>query len=308
MDAVLFEKRARPKPPVKWAGGKGQLIPQFEPLFPERFEIYHEPFVGGGAVFFHLLPDKAVLIDNNPELINFYIVVRDHLEKLIFHAQGHKNEASYYYQVRALDPEKLDPVARASRFLFLNKTAYNGLWRVNRRGRHNVPFGRYKNPKIVDEENLRLVSAALRRAEVLLDDFSRVLDFARPGDFVYFDPPYNPLSETANFTEYTADAFGEEDQRRLAGVFRELDRRGCFVMLSNSDTPLVRDLYRGYDVRTVWARRAINCRADKRRPVAELVIRNYGCSAGGGGTEQGRPARMPKTGARSSLFPPPFSG
>ncbi|QUL99287.1 MAG: DNA adenine methylase [Candidatus Fermentithermobacillus carboniphilus] len=269
-------QRTSPKPPVKWAGGKTGLIPQFEPLFPRKeFGLYAEPFVGGGAVFFHLLPPKAILIDSNEELINFYLVVRNNLEELLSDLKKHKNTSEYYYSIRALDPQVLSPVERASRFLYLNKTAYNGLWRVNSQGKHNVPFGRYKNLKIVDEPNLRLVSAALKSAEILCDDFSRVLDFARAGTFVYLDPPYYPLSDTANFTSYTADAFGAQDQERLAGVFKELDKRGCLVMLSNSDTPFIRQLYSGYDIQVVYARRAINCRADRRGPITELVIRNY---------------------------------
>ncbi len=265
-----------PRPPVKWAGGKGQLILQFEPLFPKReYGLYIEPFVGGGAVFFHLLPSRAILIDSNDELINFYHVVRNDLEALLGDLRKHENTAEYYYRIRALDPEQLTPVERASRFLYLNKTAYNGLWRVNSRGKHNVPFGRYKNPRIMDETNLRLVSRVLKDAEILCDDFSRVLEYAGPDAFVYMDPPYHPLSETADFTSYTPDAFGEDDQRRLAEVFRKLDLIGCLVMLSNSDTPFIRGLYKGYDVQVVYARRAINCRADKRGPVPELVIRNY---------------------------------
>lgn len=268
--------RAKPKPPVKWAGGKGGLIPQFELLFPKRpWDLYVEPFVGGGAVFFHLTPPRAVLIDNNEELINFYRVVRDELEALLQDLRKHENTADYYYRIRALDPSKLTAVERASRFLYLNKTGYNGLWRVNSKGQHNVPFGRYKNPNIVDEPNLRLVSRALSQAEIRLGDFSLALDHARPGAFVYLDPPYHPLSETARFTGYTKDGFGEDDQRRLAEVFRELDRRGCLVMLSNSDTPFIRELYAGYDIQVVYARRAINCRADGRGPITELVIRNY---------------------------------
>lgn len=266
----------KPKPPVKWAGGKAQLIPQFEPLFPQKkYGLYIEPFVGGGAVFFHLLPERAVLIDSNEELINFYSVVRDNLEELVADLKKHKNTRDYYYSVRDLDPHGLSPVKRASRFLYLNKAGYNGLWRVNSRGRHNVPFGRYENPKIVDELNLRLVAEALRRTRIICDDFSRVLDFARSETFVYLDPPYYPLSDTANFTGYTSGTFGEGDQRRLADVFKELDRRGCLVMLSNSDTPFVRDLYSGYDIRVVYARRAINSKPDRRGPVTELVIRNY---------------------------------
>lgn len=272
--AVLTENK--PKPPVKWAGGKGQLISQFEPLFPRQgFRLYIEPFVGGGAVFFHLTPPRAVLIDNNPELINFYRTVRDNLEPLITDLKKHKNTADYYYHIRALDPEKMDEVSRASRFLYLNKTGYNGLWRVNKQGKYNVPFGRYKNPKIVDEDNLRKVSEVLKRAEIILGDFSKVLEFAGPGDFIYLDPPYHPLSETSSFTSYTADSFTREDQRRLAEVFRRLDARGCMVMLSNSDTPFIHELYSGYDIRTVYARRAINCRADRRGSISELVIRNY---------------------------------
>ncbi|MGB9661713.1 MAG: DNA adenine methylase [Moorellaceae bacterium] len=263
------------KPLVKWAGGKGQLLPQMVPLFPRKFALYLEPFVGGGAVFFHLLPEKAVLIDNNPELINFYLVVRDNVEDLIIASSRHRNTREYYYFLRAQDPKKMDPVSRASRFLYLNKTAYNGLWRVNRQGKYNVPYGRYKNPKIVDAENLRAASRVLQRAEILLDDFSRVLSYAQAGDFVYLDPPYHPVSDTACFTSYTSEAFTEEDQKRLAEVFRLLDRKNCLVMLSNSDTPFIRSLYSDYDIRVVQARRAINCRADRRGPVTELIIRNY---------------------------------
>ncbi|HHW44153.1 MAG TPA: DNA adenine methylase [Desulfotomaculum sp.] len=266
----------KPKPPVKWAGGKTQLLRAFDPLFPRGgYDLYIEPFVGGGAVFFYLLPPRSVLIDSNPELINFYQVVRDDLEPLLADLGKHENTAEYYYHLRSLDPGGMDRISRASRFLYLNKTAYNGLWRVNSRGRHNVPYGRYKNPRIVDAENLRLVSLALRQAEIVAGDFSRALDFARPGAFVYLDPPYHPLSATANFTSYTAGAFHDEDQRRLAGVFRQLDALGCQVMLSNSDTPFIRELYAGYDIRVVQARRAISCRVRGRGPVTEVVIRNY---------------------------------
>lgn len=276
MPLCLSHPILKPKPPVKWAGGKGGLIPQFEALFPrETWDLYIEPFVGGGAVFFHLLPRRAVLIDDNEELINFYLVVRDSLEELLQDLRKHQNTRDYYYRIRALNPAELTPVERASRFLYLNKTGYNGLWRVNAKGQHNVPFGRYKNPKIVDEPNLRLVSLSLSRAEILLGDFSLALNYARPRTFVYLDPPYHPLSETARFTSYTKEGFDAEDQRRLAEVFRELDRRGCLVMLSNSDTPFIRDLYAGYDIRVVYAKRAINCRGDGRGPITELVIRNY---------------------------------
>ncbi|MDQ0285872.1 DNA adenine methylase [Desulfofundulus luciae] len=263
------------KSPLKWAGGKGQLIPQFEPLFPPNVREMAEPFVGGGAVFFHLRPPRAFLVDSNEELINFYLVIRDRLEELLVDLRCHKNSAEYYYRIRAVDPATLNPVQRASRFLYLNKTGYNGLWRVNKKGQHNVPFGRYKNPKIVDEEQLSKASAALKNAEIRCGDFSLVLEVARPGMFIYLDPPYHPLSQTSNFTSYTPGQFNERDQLRLADLFRELDRQGCLVMLSNSDTEFVRNLYEGYDIKTVYARRAINCRGDRRGAITELVIRNY---------------------------------
>ncbi|OUM90785.1 MAG: modification methylase [Bacillus thermozeamaize] len=264
------------KPPIKWAGGKTQLIKQFFPLFPPNIDSYAEPFLGGGAVFFALRPSEAFLMDNNEELINFYLVVRDHLEDLMDDLKKHVNTEEYYYRIRALDPAELSHVERASRFLYLNKTGYNGLWRVNRQGKHNVPYGHYKNPRILDEDNLRKASEILANADIRCCDFACVLDVAKPGMFIYMDPPYHPLSQTANFTSYTADAFNEDDQRRLADVCRELDRMGCLVMVSNSDTPFIRELYDGFHMTTVSARRAINCRADRRGPVNELVIRNYG--------------------------------
>jgi len=226
-------------------------------------------------VFFHLSPREAIIIDNNPELINFYIIVRDELQALFADLEKHQNEEEYYYGIRALDPDKMNAVSRASRFLYLNKTGYNGLWRVNKRGKHNVPFGQYKNPKIVDENNLPQVSRVLQDTEIILGDFSRALDFVQPGTFIYFDPPYHPLSDTANFTSYTSDSFGIDDQCRLAEVFKQLDESGCKVMLSNSDTLFIRELYKGYDIKVVYARRAINCCAKKRGPISELVIRNY---------------------------------
>lgn len=268
--------KSKVKPPIKWAGGKSQLIPQFIPLFPKyEYKVYIEPFVGGGAVFFHLLPKRAILIDNNPELINFYLVLRDNLEDLIESLKKHKNTSEYYYKIRSLKPEDLDPVSRASRFLYLNKTAYNGLWRVNSNGEFNVPYGRYKNPKILDEENLRIASSVLQGVEIIAGDFSLAGEYIEKNTFIYFDPPYHPISKTANFTGYTVNSFNEEEQKRLAKFFREMDKRGCLLMLSNSDTDFIRELYKDYDIQIVKARRAINCRADRRGPITELVIRNY---------------------------------
>lgn len=270
------DKIVKPKPPVKWAGGKSQLLSQLRPLYPDRFGLYVEPFVGGGAVFFDLQsPGRAVLIDGNSELMNFYRVLRENPEALLFDLARHQNTEEYYYQIRALDPEAMDGMSRASRFLYLNKTGYNGLWRINRQGKHNVPFGRYEKPQYRDETNLRKVSRALQNVELICADFSESLNYAVPKSFVYFDPPYHPLTSTANFTGYTSNCFGEEDQRRLAGVFCQLDAGGCYVMLSNSDTDFIRGLFAGFEIVVVKARRTINCRPDRRGPIAELVIRNY---------------------------------
>ena len=277
----------RPSPFVKWAGGKGQLLSQFEPHFPTRFERYIEPFVGGGAVFFHLysqdrLPAKeVVLIDHVEELINCYRVVQSEVEALIEELQRHephKLDVDYYYTVRAWDrhPEysQRSDVERAARFLFLNRTCYNGLYRVNRKGQFNVPFGRYANPNVCNAGNLRAASRALQRVTLELGDFSRCLEWAAPGDLVYLDPPYHPLSDTANFTSYTPTAFDVADQRRLADLFRRLDGRGCQVMLSNSSTPLIRELYRGYEQIEVQATRAISSRGDGRGAISELLVLN----------------------------------
>lgn len=236
---------------------------------------YYEPFVGGAAVFLRLRPPGAVLSDVNEELVHLYSVVRDDVEALIEDLGRHTYERQYYYAVRALDPAELSPIERASRMMFLNRTCFNGLWRVNRRGEFNVPFGRYTNPRLCPEERLRAMSVALADAEIHNVDFEDAVRSARRGDFVYFDPPYVPLSRTANFTGYTAGSFDLSDQERLARVFAALTRRGVRCMLSNSDTPLVRELYADFHLDQVWAPRAIARNPDARGPVPELIVRNY---------------------------------
>ena len=207
--------------------------------------------------------------------INAYRVIQTDVEALIECLTGHVNSREHYYRVRATDPSLLSRVERAARFIYLNKTCYNGLWRVNKKGQFNAPFGRYKNPLICDHENLRSVSQALKGVMLLCEDFEVAVKSAQSGDFVYFDPPYHPVSETAYFTSYVDDGFGPEEQERLAEVFRELSDKGVLVMLSNSDREYIRDLYRGFRIESVQAKRAINCRADRRGPVSELIIRNY---------------------------------
>lgn len=277
---------ARAQPFLKWAGGKGQLLDQFEPYLPAApMRGYYEPFVGSGAVFFHLRPralfERYQLSDVNPELINCYVVIRDEVDALIAHLAehqaGHRADGKdYYYAVRAWDRQpdwaQRDAVTRAARMIYLNKTCYNGLWRVNSKGHFNVPVGRYTNPAILDEPRLRAASAALQGVDLCVQDFEAVVKQAGPGDFVYFDPPYVPLSDTANFTSYARRAFGAQQQRELRDAFAALAANGARVMLSNSDTPFVRELYAGFRVETVTARRNINSAKRKRGRVNEVVV------------------------------------
>ncbi len=277
---------ARPAPFLKWAGGKTQLLKQYEPFFPtEPLRGYYEPFAGSGAVFFHLrgrdLFQRYELAESNAELINCYRVVRDDLDGLIDLLARHQaaHGADYYYTLRACDRDPAwpdaPPTERAARLIYLNKTCYNGLWRVNSRGEYNVPMGSYRRPAILDESRLRAASEALQGVTLAVRDFQQVVDFAGPGDFVYFDPPYVPLSHTSNFTSYSRESFGEAEHRALADTFAALDRQGCRVMLSNSDTPLVRELYRNFRVEGIAARRAINSAPTKRGPVGEVLVLNY---------------------------------
>ena len=269
-----------PAPIVKWAGGKGRLLTQLKSRLPPGFgrRRYLEPFIGGGALFFSLTPSRAILSDVNTALIETYRAVRDQVDAVVSAlerlAVGHGKEKFYRTRER-YNREELSPVERAATFLYLNKTCFNGLHRVNRRGEFNVPFGRYKNPRIVDAPRLRAASRLLRGADLRNAPFEHVLETARPGDFVYFDPPYVPVSETANFTGYAQTGFGPDDQTRLRDVFRELDRRRCHVMLSNSDVPAVRSLYQGFSIDIVTAPRAISCNAESRKAVREVVVTNY---------------------------------
>jgi DNA adenine methylase len=261
-------------------------LAQLEPYFPTHFRQYVEPFVGGGAVFFHLhnqgrLGKRAILVDRVEELINCYRVIQSQVDTLIAELRRHepgKTDPHYYYQVREWDRAsgyaQRSDVERAARFLFLNHTCYNGLYRVNRRGLFNVPFGRYQNPTICNAEHLRLVNRALQDVTLLAGDFERCLDWTGSEDLVYLDPPYHPLTDTAKFTSYTSHDFGIQEQQRLATLFRELDRRGCHVILSNSDTDTIRKLYHGYRQVQMQARRTINSKGNKRGTIAELLVVN----------------------------------
>lgn len=289
-DEILREQIPHGSPFVKWAGGKKQLLKELDPFIPKSFQRYFEPFVGGGAMFFHLVsknhPFKAYLTDKNSELINAYNVIRKDVINLIailrqneiaFRADRHDRH-EYYYKLRK-ETKGVTDIERAARFITLNKTCYNGLYRVNKSGEFNVPMGSYKNPMICDSKNLQKVSASLKYTDAWLKtlDYKEALEMAHRGDFIYLDPPYDPTSATSNFTGYTECGFGDDDQKELCKIFGELDRKGCKVILSNSDTPLIRDLYKGYNkyLKKVNAVRIINCEASRRKGHKELVIRNF---------------------------------
>jgi DNA adenine methylase len=262
-------------PFLKWAGGKSELLSRIQNRLPRSFNNYWEPFIGGGALFFRTAPFSAVISDANEELINCYLAVRNNLPELISRLKKHVVKKEYFLALRKTQPWELDPVARAARLIFLNKTCFNGLYRVNQRGEFNVPFGDYENPRIFDPAVLEADSVLLQRAEVLCRDFRHLLYKAQPGDFVYFDPPYVPLSDTSSFTAYSETPFDEREQRSLSRVFTALSERGCHVMLSNSDSPKVSSLYKDFNIEKVQVSRAINSRGDGRGKISELIITNY---------------------------------
>ncbi|HCF29228.1 MAG TPA: DNA methyltransferase [Cyanobacteria bacterium UBA11049] len=270
------------RPFLKWAGGKRQLIPAIiANHLPKKYNTYYEPFIGGGALLFGLQPKKAVINDSNSELINCYEVVRDSLDELIDALKRHENEKNYYYAIRDWDRDKdykrKNPVQRASRIIFLNKTCYNGLFRVNSQGQFNVPFGSYKNPNILDVAVLKAVSRYLNenQVEILNQDFQKAVKDAKKGDFVYFDPPYDPVSDSASFTGYDINGFDREEQKRLRETFDDLNGRGCHVLLSNAYTGFIVDLYKNYNQTKISAIRAINSNAQKRGKVDEILVKNY---------------------------------
>ena len=283
------------KPFVKWIGGKRQLLSQFRELglYPSGFDgaggRYFEPFVGGGAVFFDLQSKNATISDLNSELITAYSVIRDNVEPLIESLKKHIYDKDYFLKMRAMNPAEMSDVDIASRFIYLNRTCFNGMYRVNSKGQFNVPFGRYKNPIICDEDNLRAVSRALQGVEILNADYKVTVSKAGVGDFIYFDPPYYPISSTSSFTSYTKDGFAEKEQIELRDTFAELSNRGCYVMLSNSDTVFIRDIYGGLKnvtITTASAGRSINSKGAGRGKITELVITNYPVGGNNGGKIQ----------------------
>lgn len=267
------------RPFVKWAGGKSQLLSCIHKHIPKRFNRYWEPFIGGGAFFFSLRAEQSVISDTNEELINAYRVVREDVEALIVELSAHHYDRDAYYSVRAWDRledfSSVSAVKRAARFIYLNKTCFNGLYRVNSKGFFNVPFGKYSNPKIVDPDNLRRCSEALQSSDIRVGSYLSIEPGVKAGDLVYCDPPYVPISESSSFTSYTKEGFGVEDQVRLRDMCYRLAERGALVVISNSSTPMVEDLYSGFVIHRVQAARAINSKAANRGSVEELIITSY---------------------------------
>ena len=269
-------------PVLKWVGGKRQLLPSIKPMLPKRITSYCEPFVGGGAVLFDLQPKSAIVNDINSDLILVYTVIRDNVEALIKLLETYPNEEGFYYELRNIDREqekydKLSEIEKAARVIFLNKTCYNGLYRVNNSGKFNSPFGKYKNPNIVNAPVLRAVSAYFNSSEITFStaDFELVLEQVRRGTFVYLDPPYDPVSDTSSFTGYSKGGFSREQQIQLRECCDKLNARGVKFMLSNSATDFIREQYSNYHITIVQAKRAINSVASKRGDVDEVIITNY---------------------------------
>lgn len=269
-------------PVLKWAGGKRQLLGEIKALMPGDIGAYCEPFLGGGALLFDVRPGRALASDANPQLMEAYAVIRDDVEGLIAELSKLGNDPETFYEVRGWDRDRgkfgrLPPVRRAARLIYLNRTCFNGLFRVNSRGEFNAPFGKYSNPSIVNASRLRAVSSYLRQAGVRLrsGDFAEALEELPRGAFAYLDPPYDPAPGTASFTSYTKEGFSRAEQARLRRCCDDLDKRGIRFLLSNSGTDFIRELYSGYAITTVRARRAINPIGGKRGPVDEVLVRNY---------------------------------
>ncbi|MFI3300729.1 MAG: DNA adenine methylase [Candidatus Gastranaerophilales bacterium] len=278
--AVVLEKlQNQTSPIIKWVGGKRQLMFELLRNMPENYNRYFEPFIGGGALFFELQPENAYISDVNNELINLYSVVKNNVEELIKDLEKHEISKEYFLDIRKIDRlegyKNWTDIQKASRFVFLNRTCFNGLYRVNLQGQFNVPFGNYKNPRVIDRENLYNCSNLLQKTEIKNADFTDILKHVQKNDFVYFDPPYVPLNETSSFTSYTKDGFDIDMQFKLKALCDELDTRGVKFMLSNSDTKLVNELYKNYNIKKVFASRNINANGAGRGKITEVLVRNY---------------------------------
>lgn len=278
----IQEKNKLVIPFVKWVGGKRQLLDKISLHLPDKINRYFEPFIGGGAVLFHIQPKNASINDSNKELTNLYETIKSSPEELIEHLKTHINNSEYFYQIRKLDRNKdsyskLTAIEKASRLIFLNKTCYNGLFRVNSAGEFNTPFGKYKNPNIVNEQTIKSVSNYLNsnNIKITTGDYEIAVKEAQKGDFVYLDPPYDPVSVSSNFTGYTKTGFNREEQERLKKLCDHLDSKGVNFLLSNSATEFIQNLYSDYTVTLVNAKRFVNSKASGRGDVNEVLVKNY---------------------------------
>lgn len=279
----MTNKQLTLSPILKWVGGKRQLLDIIIPLVPNKFSTYVEPFVGGAAVLLELKPKKAIINDSNEELINVYNVVKNYPEELFEYLIEHdsKNSEDYFYEVRAWDRDgdydKLSSIKKASRIIYLNKTCFNGLFRVNQAGQFNAPYGKYKNPNIINKPAIMAMSYYFNNnnIKIINGDYKNALKGLRKGAFIYFDPPYMPISDSSSFTGYTESGFSLDDQVELRNKCIELDRRGVKFLLSNSDHPKIRELYKDFNIATVKARRSINSKGNKRGEINEVLVRNY---------------------------------
>ncbi len=270
-------------PFLKWVGGKRQIIPEILSHLPKNISSlnYCEPFIGGGALLFHLEPKRAIINDYNEELINVYKVIKNNLEELLIDLKKHQNTSEYFYQIRGIDRQplfnELTNIQHASRIIYLNKTCFNGLYRVNSLGEFNSPFGRYTNPNIVNEPVLRAVSKYLNSSEITIlnGDYEKVLNSVTADTFVYLDPPYHPISESSNFTGYVQGGWSEKHQIRLKKACDDLDKKGVKFLLSNSAAPFIKELYSEYKIHSINANRSINSVGEKRGQIEELLIKNY---------------------------------
>lgn len=278
-DKINIKNADIPKPFIKWAGGKRQIIKELTDSLPKNYNRYFEPFIGGGALFFAVRPKNAYISDINPELINLYNTVKNNTHSLIKDLLRYKNTETEFYRIRNLDRtpdyKNLTNIEKAGRFIYLNKTCYNGLYRTNSKGQFNAPYGFYKNPNIIDEQNLKICSELLKETEIGLSDFSNIENKIKTHDFVYFDPPYIPINKTSSFTKYYKDDFNTGSQIKLKELCDRLNKKNIYFMLSNSYNETALNLYKEYNIKKINAIRAINCKADKRGTINELIITNY---------------------------------
>ena len=278
-DKINIKNADIPKPFIKWAGGKRQIIKELTDSLPKNYNRYFEPFIGGGALFFAVRPKNAYISDINPELINLYNMVKNNTHSLIKDLRRYKNTETEFYKIRNLDRtpdyKNLTNIEKAGRFIYLNKTCYNGLYRTNSKGQFNAPYGFYKNPNIIDEQNLKICSELLKETEIGLSDFSNIENKIKTHDFVYFDPPYIPINKTSSFTKYYKDDFNTGSQIKLKELCDRLNKKNIYFMLSNSYNETALNLYKEYNIKKINAIRAINCKADKRGTINELIITNY---------------------------------